>query len=726
MSRIQIPEPTPEHPEILAPAGDVSCFLAALAAGADNIYLGLKQFSARMQAENFSLTELSRLTDLAHESDCRVTVAMNTLIKPSETDAAYRLISRLENQVGIDGLIIQDIALVDIARQAGYTGSITLSTLANLTHPASLLEAKRLGADRVVLPRELSIDEIHQMSDACPDGVVLECFIHGALCYCVSGRCYWSSYIGGKSGLRGRCVQPCRRVYQQGGNTIQTLFQKGQEALRGGDQQGRGRFAEKARSGRTRIPGERVGDTGDGRRLRPGGRFQTGRYFSCQDLSMDVLVKTLTGIPHLVSWKIEGRKKGPHYVYHTVTAYRILRDNPGDPEAKKTAEGILQMALGRPNTRARFLPQHTAVPVDPSGQTSSGLLVGKIGIDRQGAPFIKPFIPLLPKDYLRVGVEDENWHTTLPVTRFTPKGGTLLLRIPRHKTPKAGVCVYLIDRREKELTQILNEWQSRLECMPERTTENVTSRPNRVIPCRFTRLPDMVVHASLPQGKETRGARKFLSCLWVSSKSAAISHTVINRFGWWLPPVIWPDEEDQFRRLVLSLWRDGARSFVLNSPWQVGLFTTEMLDDEKASFTAGPFCNISNPATVNVLKDMGFTAAIVSPELGSRDFLELPRLSPLPLGMVLAGCWPVGMSRYGTLGVRLNEPFMSPKHEAFWARQYGENTWIYPAWQLNLSAHKAELEKAGYSFFVSMQENIPASLPPVRRPGLFNWDNSLM
>ena len=158
MSRIQIPEPTPEHPEILAPAGDVSCFLAALAAGADNIYLGLKQFSARMQAENFSLTELSRLTDLAHESDCRVTVAMNTLIKPAETDAAYRLISRLENQVGIDGLIIQDIALVDIARQAGYTGSITLSTLANLTHPASLLEAKRLGADRVVLVATHSVE----------------------------------------------------------------------------------------------------------------------------------------------------------------------------------------------------------------------------------------------------------------------------------------------------------------------------------------------------------------------------------------------------------------------------------------------------------------------------------------------------------------------------------------------------------------------------------------
>ena len=110
-------------------------------------------------------------------------------------------------------------------------------------------------------------------------------------------------YLGGKSGLRGRCVQPCRRIYKQ----------KGRE----------------------------------------------GRFFSCQDLSLDVLVKTLCDIPHIRSLKVEGRKKGPHYVYHVITAYRMLLDALGTEDwahAKKDAESLLEMALGRPTTRARFLP----------------------------------------------------------------------------------------------------------------------------------------------------------------------------------------------------------------------------------------------------------------------------------------------------------------------------------------------------------------------------------
>ena len=193
----------------------------------------------------------------------------------------------------------QDPGVLALARQAGYEGGLFLSTLANLTHPASLLAAKELGADRVILPRELSIDEVKQISAACPEGLDLEMFIHGALCWCVSGRCYWSSYMGGKSGLRGRCVQPCRRVYKQ--------------------------------------------------------RNHSGRFFSCLDLSLDVLAKTITDIPHLSCWKIEGRKKGPHYVYHVVTAYKMLRDNPDDPQARKDAEKILEMALGRPSTRAAII-----------------------------------------------------------------------------------------------------------------------------------------------------------------------------------------------------------------------------------------------------------------------------------------------------------------------------------------------------------------------------------
>ena len=364
-------------PEILAPAGDTQSFLAAMAAGADAVYLGLKHFSARMQADNFGSAELSRMVELANENGRRIYVAFNTLVKPDDVPAAGRLIARLARDVKPHGLIIQDPGVLALARQAGYEGGLFLSTLANLTHPASLLAAKELGADRVILPRELSIDEVKQISAACPEGLDLEMFIHGALCWCVSGRCYWSSYMGGKSGLRGRCVQPCRRVYKQ--------------------------------------------------------RNHSGRFFSCLDLSLDVLAKTITDIPHLSCWKIEGRKKGPHYVYHVVTAYKMLRDNPDDPQARKDAEKILEMALGRPSTRARFLPQRTSEPTSPDSQTSSGRLVGKIQTDAEGRPFFKPHIELISYDYLRVGYEDENWHSTLPVTRRTPKAGTFTLRLPRRR-----------------------------------------------------------------------------------------------------------------------------------------------------------------------------------------------------------------------------------------------------------------------------------------------------
>ncbi|WP_165176303.1 peptidase U32 family protein [Desulfovibrio sp. ZJ369] len=715
---------TPQRPEILAPAGDAPSFLAALAAGADAVYLGLKHFSARMQAENFGLTELSRLTDLAHAENARVYVAMNTLIKPSETAAAYRLAARLARQVRPDGLIIQDPGMLDLARQAGFEGGLFLSTLANLTHPEALRQALALGAGRVILPRELSIDEIRRMGEACPQGLDLECFVHGALCYCVSGRCYWSSYMGGKSGLRGRCVQPCRRVYRQGGAAALALARHAEKEER----DGRGELlaaAERSRGDRGKG-GDRFARTGEPRRApRPPsrGREHSGRYFSCLDLSLDVLAKTLLDIPHLVSWKIEGRKKGPHYVYHAVTAYRMLRDNPGDSKARRTAEEILQMALGRPPSRARFLPQKNTLPLAPDGQTSSGLLAGKVRADPDGRILLKPHFELLPQDLLRVGVEDERWHATLPVTRRIPKAGSLTLRLPRHKTPRTGTPVFLIDRREPELMLLLKDWQARLDALPARRSRAVESAPRLPVAVRARPGPDIFLRSSLPQGRETRGGRNQIMGLWLSPRSAGISRTVTPRISWWLPPVIWPDEEENFQRLITRLWRDGARHFVCNAPWQRGLFPA---DAGAADLLAGPFCNAANAAALGVLARMGFVGAFAAPELSREDLLALPGQSPLPLGLVLDGFWPVGISRFGLLGIKTDEPFLSPKGEAFWARQYGGNIWIYPGWPLDLSAKRQELTAAGYGFFAHMRENPPAALPELRRQGLFNWEGALL
>ena len=141
---------------------------------------------------------------------------------------------------------------------------------------------------------------------------------------------------------------------------------------------------------------------------------------------------------------------------------------------------------------------------------------------------------------------------------------------------------------------------------------------------------------------------------------------------------------------------------------------------------AGPFCNIANASALGVLQGMGFTAAIVSPELPRDEVLALPAQSPLPLGFVLSGHWPVGISRFGLLGIKANEPFVSPKGEMFWSRQYGDNVWLYPGWPLDFEAQREALLNAGYCFFATLQENLPKTRPQSKRPGLFNWEGALL
>lgn len=664
-----------KKPEILAPAGDLPSFLAAMSAGADAVYLGLKHFSARMQAENFSSSELAKMNDLARKEGRKIYIAFNTLVKPSDVNAVTRLISRLERDVKPHALIVQDMAVAEIAKQVGFSGELHFSTLSNVTHSQGLEIAQRMGANRVILPREIDIDEIRDIAQKCPENMDLELFVHGALCFCVSGRCYWSSYMGGKSGLRGRCVQPCRRVYSQG--------------------------------------------------------KRTGRYFSSLDLSLDVLARTLLDIPQISSWKIEGRKKGSHYVYHVVTAYKMLRDYGDDPKVRKDASELLDMALSRPRTHAGFLPQKNKVITSVNEQTSSGMLIGHIQFappekkQKIQAPFIKPRLPLAPQDYLRIGYEDEAWHSTLSVTRTVPKAGTLPLKLTHKRMPKPGTPVFLIDRKESELQNLIREWQQKLnkcrglgESGPQEV-DLVYTFPKTL---RSKKLLNIHLRARLPQGKETRLARSSVMGMWLSQGTLrGISKTIISRVSWWLPPVIWQNEEEQFAHLINEALRKGAYMFVLNAPWQVDFFK-----DKKVRLTAGPFCNIANGASLAAYKNLGFEAAIVSPELHKDDFMQLPSQSPLPLGILVSGCWAMGIARHGLSGLKANEVFQSPMREKFWARHYGQNLWIYPQWLLDITSHTQELESAGYSFLVRMEEAYPHDLPEATRTSEFNWSNPLL
>ncbi|MDQ7836675.1 MAG: U32 family peptidase [Humidesulfovibrio sp.] len=658
----------------MAPAGDRASFLAAVAAGADAVYLGLKHFSARMQAKNFGLGELATLVDFAHERGVRVYVAMNVLLKPGDAQAASGLIERLALMVKPDALIVQDLGLISLARQAGFEGEIHISTLANATHPAALNVAKALGATRVVLPRELDLDEIKLMAESCPEGVELELFVHGALCHCVSGRCWWSSFFGGKSGLRGRCVQPCRRLYRQGG-----------------------------------------------------AKGKPERLFSCQDLSLDVVTKPLLNVPKVSSWKIEGRKKGPHYVYYVVSAYRMLRDNPNDATARKSAYSLLEQALGRPGTHGRFLPQRPFPPVRPSQETASGFLVGQVKKDSGNKSYIQTRMDLLPGDLLRLGCEDDAWHQTMPLRRRIPKGGRL--DVPRHPSghlPPAKAPVFLIDRREPELMRILADLEKELSARKTPSEKEASTVTPTVFepPTRHLRL-DMGVYRAMPKGaaKSAGKGRGGDTGVWLERSSLLdVPRPVTPRVWWWLPPVIWPGEEERYRNLLAEARERGAKMFVLNSPWQVGLFENK----EGVRLVGGPFCNLASADTAAQYAELGMEAAFVSPELSGEELLSLPRKSPIPLGIVLGGFWPLGITRILAEEVRVEEPILSPRGEVAWVRKFGSNHWIFPGWELDLAAHRRELEQAGYETFATLREYWPKFLDQNTRTSVFNWDQGLL
>lgn len=195
--------------EILAPAGDGVSFDAALNSGADAIYLGLTDFSARKSAANFTLDNLKEYAARAHVLGCKVYVALNTLVKDAELADFFRCALQAWNS-GADALIIQDIFLGKLLHEVYPEIVLHLSTQAGVCNVYGAKLAKRYGFSRVILARETPLSDIQEIAKI----LETEVFVQGALCTCFSGQCYMSSFAGGNSGNRGYCKQPCRKKYK--------------------------------------------------------------------------------------------------------------------------------------------------------------------------------------------------------------------------------------------------------------------------------------------------------------------------------------------------------------------------------------------------------------------------------------------------------------------------------------------------------------------------------
>ncbi|HUW85746.1 MAG TPA: peptidase U32 family protein, partial [Methanoregula sp.] len=292
-------------PELLAPAGSPEAFRAAVAAGADAVYLSGKRFGARKYAPNFTDDEICKAVDYAHRRDVRVYVTINTLIHDRELEgiSGYRIWLW---SAGVDAVLVQDIGIAALAREIVPLLPLHASTQMTIHNTDGVRWAAEQGFSRVVLARELTLEEITCIAqETAESGIGLEVFAHGALCYCYSGQCLLSSVIGGRSGNRGMCAQPCRKPY-----TMITAES---------DEYGRPTGICKLLSGEHYL-------------------------LSPKDLCTYENLKKLVSSP-VVSLKIEGRMKSPEYVSVVVSTYRQALDAIAAGRVYKSDETLQDLCL---------------------------------------------------------------------------------------------------------------------------------------------------------------------------------------------------------------------------------------------------------------------------------------------------------------------------------------------------------------------------------------------
>ena len=275
--------------EILAPAGSFDIMKAAVAAGADAVYMGGSRFGARAYAENPDETGMLEAIDYVHLHGCQLYMTVNTLVKEDELDDLYGYLLPYY-QAGLDAVIVQDMGVFSYIREHFPDLPVHASTQMTITGPEGTALMTRMGATRIVTARELSLEEICRIYQE--TGVEIESFVHGALCYCYSGQCLFSSLIGGRSGNRGRCAQTCRLPF---------------DVLRRPDENNHNENKNKKKENGVLNPGD-------------------AKYvLSLKDLcTLDILPDILEA--GVYSLKIEGRMKSPRYTAGVVRLYRKYVD----------------------------------------------------------------------------------------------------------------------------------------------------------------------------------------------------------------------------------------------------------------------------------------------------------------------------------------------------------------------------------------------------------------
>lgn len=351
--------------ELLAPAGNMEALRAAVSNGCDAVYLGLEKFGARAYSDNFTIESLAEAIDYAHLRDVKIYVTMNTIVFEDEIADMEEQLEQL-NAIGVDGIIVQDLAVFDYVAGNFVDMEVHCSTQMGIDDLEGTLLFKEMGADRVVMAREVDIADVKQIRKAAK--IPIEVFVHGALCVSYSGNCLMSGLIGYRSGNRGRCVGSCRKPYE--------LLDR-----------------------------------------ETGLSFGTSYLLSMKDLNTIDHIEELKSIDSL---KIEGRMKEPAYVANVVKRYREALDG----DIRQTDKDALQKTFNRTYTEGYMFGEELGNITNIQRPNNFGYEIGKVKGSYKGMYEIALTKTLHQNDIIRIDHENED--VNLSVARLYDKDGMLI------------------------------------------------------------------------------------------------------------------------------------------------------------------------------------------------------------------------------------------------------------------------------------------------------------
>lgn len=719
--------------ELLAPAGTVEVFEAAVTSGADAVYIGAPMANARALAKHFSFEEIAAMVDFAHRNEVKVYVAMNSLVTNEELASVIQSLSIFEG-IGVDAVILQDLGIFALARKYFPKLRLHASTLLGAHNSLAVRQMAEMGFSRIVLAREMSIPEI--MTAGRATRAELEVFVHGAMCFSYSGLCLASSFLGGKSGLRGRCVQPCRRKYSWRGKH------------RGSD---------------------------------------SGYFFSMNDLNGVTLLGEIeqAGVNSL---KIEGRMRSLQYITNVVKAYRTVIDNGSSVESIATAQDYLKHAMSR-NTSTGFfaLPDQTDI-ITPHHSGNIGIFMGRIEQRYGNKARVNLHEALSVGDRLRIHHEGSGERNAFTVKELwlekrsvgtAAKRSSILIEVP--ETAKPADSFYKVDtagsrsaasqapqcdakrfkktiaslQASKRIVKIIEEhaplWQTVQKYSSPNRGSHGTAPARLPVKGRFTTPPlrqredRNLVKPALPLWLKVDGFRKVRTLPQnhpFSRIVVLLTHESFAQFRkggvgglnkkmviWALPPIIFEENLPFYGDAISQLVARGFNDWQIGHFSQIGLFGQRMSDLDQRSVDGrggrqkkkarapgrlqrqiihgGYTLNVLNSITLAELSQRGVKSIQIVIEADRQIVASIGQHKGAETGVTVYG-FPSLLTARASLEVYKNTAaLVSPKGESFILKNSEGVTQVVPQEPFSLLGYLAELHELGIDYGVVDLTNSP-------------------